>query len=162
MAPGVARLFFGGKELAFYTHNGFFCGQRHGLSLATPRPVAESNRAQVQSFRASSPNLLLIGPGAVAEEFLVPLMPSLASPIVYLDAANPALPETPVGTLIVRDVARLTPPHQAQFLAWLNAQTETAVIAVSPRPLFPRVRRGAFSDPLYYRLNTVVVELDRG
>ena len=88
-------------------------------------------------------------------------MPSLASPIVHLDAANPALPATPVGTLIVRDVARLSPSHQEQFLAWLNAQTATAVIAVSARPLFPRVRRGAFSDPLYYRLNTVLVELDR-
>jgi hypothetical protein len=123
--------------------------------------VAESNWAEIQSLRAGAPNLLLIGPGAVAERFLGPLMPSLASPIVHLDAANPALPATPVGTLIVRDVARLTPSHQEQFLAWLNAQTETAVIAVSARPLFPRVRRGAFSDPLYYRLNTVLVELDR-
>jgi hypothetical protein len=122
--------------------------------------VTVTNLAQLQSVRAGSPNLLLIGPGAVAEEFLLPLMPSLASPIVYLDAANPALPATPVGTIIVRDVARLTPTHQAQFLEWLSGQTETAVIAVSPRPLFPRVRRGAFSDPLYYRLNTVVVELE--
>jgi hypothetical protein len=105
--------------------------------------------------------LLLIGPGAVAEEFLAPLMWSLASPIVYLDAEDPALPATPVGTLIVRDVARLTPPHQEQFLEWLNAQAETAVIALSPRSLFPRVRRGTFSEPLYYRLNTVVVELNR-
>jgi hypothetical protein len=123
--------------------------------------VALTNIAQVQSVRAGSPNLLLIGPDAVAEQFLGPLMPSLASPIAYLDAANPALPATPVGTLIVHDVARLTPDRQAQFLEWLSAQTETAVITVSPRPLFPRVRRGAFSDPLYYRLNTVIVDLER-
>jgi hypothetical protein len=123
--------------------------------------VAVTKLAQVQSLCAGSPNLLLIGPGAVAEEFLVPLMPSLASPIVYLDAANPALPATPVGTIIVHDVARLTAAHQAQFLEWLRGQKETAVIALSPRPLFPRVRRGAFLDPLYYRLNTVVVQLKR-
>ena len=123
--------------------------------------MAVTNLAPVQSVRAGSPNLLLIGPSPVAEQFLVPLLPTLASPIVYLDSANPALPATPVGTIIVRDVARLTPTHQAQFLEWLSGQTETAVIAVSPRPLFPRVRRGAFSDPLYYRLNTVVVELKR-
>ena len=123
--------------------------------------MTESNWAEIQSLRAGAPNLLLIGPGAVAEQFLGPLMPSLAPPIVHLDAASLALPATPVGTLIVRDVARLTPSHQEQFLAWLNAQTETAVIALSARPLFPRVRRGAFSDPLYYRLNTVLVELDR-
>ena len=123
--------------------------------------MAVTNLAQVQSVRTGTPNLLLIGPDAVAEEYLVPLMPSLASPIAYLDAANPALPATPVGTLIVHDVARLTPDRQAQFLEWLSGQRETAVITVSPGPLFPRVRRGAFSDPLYYRLNTVVVELKR-
>ena len=110
--------------------------------------MALTNLAQVQSLRAGTPNLLLIGPDAVAEEFLVPLMPSLASPIAYLDAANPALPATPVGTLIVHDVARLTPDHQAQFLEWLSAQKETAVITVSPRPLFPRVARSLYYRPI--------------
>jgi hypothetical protein len=123
--------------------------------------MAESSWAEIQRLRAKAPNLLLIGAGAVTDKFLAPLIPSLAAPIVYLDAAHPALPATPVGTLIVRNVAHLTPPHQAQFLAWLDARTQTAVIAVSATPLFPHVRRGAFSDPLYYRLNTVVVELTR-
>jgi transcriptional regulator of acetoin/glycerol metabolism len=51
--------------------------------------------------------------------------------------------------------------HQGRFLDWLDAQNEIArVITTSPRSLFPRVQRGAFSEQLYYRLNTVIVELN--
>jgi hypothetical protein len=109
-----------------------------------------------------SRSVLLIGPRDLAEEFLAPWMPSLTSPVVYLDPANPAFPNNSGGTLIVRDVERLAPLHQDQFLEWLNAQHEiTRTIAISPRSLFPRVQVGAFSEQLYYRLNTVIVELNR-
>jgi hypothetical protein len=109
-----------------------------------------------------SHSVLLIGPRDLAEEFLAPLMPSLTSPVVYLDAANPAFPNNSCGTLILRDVERLAPLHQDQFLEWLNARHEiTCIIALSPRSLFPRVQVGAFSEQLYYRLNTVIVELNR-
>jgi transcriptional regulator of acetoin/glycerol metabolism len=88
-------------------------------------------------------------------------MASLASPVVYLDAVAPAFPSTVVGTLIVRNVERLVAAHQEQFLQWLDAQIEIArVITTSPRSLFPRVQRGTFSERLYYRLNTVIVELN--
>jgi DNA-binding NtrC family response regulator len=106
--------------------------------------------------------VLLIGPRDLADQFLGPLMPSLSSPVVYLDPANPTFHNHSGGTLIVRDVERLAPLHQDHFLAWLNAQHEiTCTIATSPGSLFPRVQVGAFSERLYYRLNTVIVELDR-
>ena len=104
---------------------------------------------------------LLIGPSEGAEDFLGPLMTSLASPVFHLDAAAPAFPSTVVGTLIVRNVERLAAAHQEQFLQWLDAQVEIVrVITTSPRSLFPRVQRGTFSERLYYRLNTVIVELN--
>jgi hypothetical protein len=137
-----------------------FVANRFGISV----PMAGRRRSEGQqalSTLVGSPNLLLIGPGALAEEFLVPLMPCLASPILYLDATHPSLPTTPVGTLIVRDVAQLAPPHQRQFLEWLNARSgNTRVITVSPRSLFRSVQRSAFLEELYYRLNTVLVELN--
>jgi hypothetical protein len=130
-----------------------------------PRPSGEAAR-QSRSHNQdasrggeTSPNMLLIGGGVLADAFLAPLMPLLAAPIVYLDAANPSLPSTSVGTLIVSSIGRLTPSDQTQLLGWLDARGETTVIAVADRSLFPRVRRGAFLDPLYYRLNTIVVDL---
>ena len=109
-----------------------------------------------------SANLLLIGPDAATREFLVPLMASLASPVVYCEGAEPKFPNGPVGSLIVRDVGRLTRAHQQQLLEWLNDRSRSArVIATSPRPVFPHVTRGLFSDGLYYRLNTVTLLLNR-
>lgn len=130
--------------------------------LASPTVRDRPSRGR----KSSAPHLrshfsLLIGPGELAEDFVGPLMASLASPIVYLDAVVPAFPSTVVGTLIVRNVERLVAAHQEQFLQWLDAQIEIArVITTSPRSLFPRVQRGTFSERLYYRLNTVIVELN--
>jgi hypothetical protein len=143
------------------TGEGWMVGEdRFGIS--TPIGLLHwSWRQQVSSTLVGSPNLLLIGPGALAEEFLVPLMPCLASPVLYLDATRPSLPTTSVGTVIVRDVSQLARPHQRQFIEWLNAQNGTTrVITVSPRSLFQGVQRGAFLEELYYRLNTVLIELN--
>jgi hypothetical protein len=109
-----------------------------------------------------SANLLLIGPDAATSEFLAPLMASLASPVVCCDGAEPEFPNGPVGSLIVRDVGKLTRVHQQQLLEWLSDRTRSArVIATSARPVFPSVQRGLFSDDLYYRLNTVTLLLNR-
>src|SRR5882724_12049740 len=87
-------------------------------------------------------NLLLIGPADGAEEFLVPLVPSLASPIVYLNGTEPELPTRAVGTMIVRALAQMTPSSQTSLLEWLSNQgVPPRVIATSPRSLFTRVRR---------------------
>jgi hypothetical protein len=107
-----------------------------------------------------SPNLLLIGPDVAARKYLEPIMSSLASPVVGIDGDHPAVPTGQVGTLIVWNVWRLTRPHQHELLTWLNAREgHTRIIALSARSLFPDVRRGAFSEDLYYRLNTVMVVL---
>jgi hypothetical protein len=122
--------------------------------------VARARTQKPSEAHLRSPCVLVIGAADRAEEFLAPLMTELASPVVYLDAANPTFPETPGGTVIVRNVEGLTPRDQHQFLDWLNAQRELGrVVAISSRNLFPRVQRGAFCEQLYYRLNTVIVEL---
>ena len=109
-----------------------------------------------------SANLLLIGPDAATAEFLAPIVESLPAPVVYCDAAEPEFPTGPVGSLIVRDVGRLTPPHQQALLEWLSDRTRSArIIATSAEQVFPDVTRGDFSDGLYYRLNTVTLVLNR-
>ena len=109
-----------------------------------------------------SANLLLIGPDAATREFLAPLMASLPSPVVFCNGAEPAFPNGPVGSLIVRDVGRLTRTHQQQLLEWLSDGSRSArVIATSATQVFPDVTSGVFSDGLYYRLNTVTLLLNR-
>jgi hypothetical protein len=121
---------------------------------------AHEEVALVSTLR--SPNLLLIGPDAAIREFLHPLIESLEAPVVYCDAATPEFPTAPTGSLIVHDVARLTPDHQQQLLDWINDPSRGArVIATSAGPVFPDVRCGAFSDALYYRINTFTVMLTR-
>lgn len=102
----------------------------------------------------------MIGPDAAIREFLDPLMTSLPSPVVSCDGARPEFPSAPIGSLIVRDVARLTSDHQQQLLDWINDPSRSArVIATSAGPVFPDVKSGTFSDGLYYRLNTFTVML---
>ena len=135
-------------------------GDQPLLPVPTVRErMAHGNASTAPHLR--SHYLLLIGPDELTEDFLEPLITSRAAPVAHLDAADPAFPCTSGGTLIVRHVERLTTPQQEQFLEWLSAQSEiTCVIATSPRSLFPRVQRGTFSEQLYYRLNTVIVELN--
>ena len=85
-----------------------------------------------------------------------------AEAIVYLNGAKPELPTRPVGTLIVRALAQMTPSSQTNLLEWLSSQNvPPRIIGTSARSLFPRVRRQDFSDRLYYCLNAVVVDLSR-
>jgi hypothetical protein len=119
---------------------------------------AHEEVALVSTLR--SPNLLLIGPDAAIRVFLDPLIESLEAPVAYCDGANPEFPSAPIGSLIVHDVARLTPDHQQQLLDWISDPSRSArVIATSAGPVFPGVKGGTFSDGLYYRLNTFTVML---
>jgi DNA-binding NtrC family response regulator len=66
-----------------------------------------------------------------------------------------------IGTLIVDEVAWLTMQEQTQLLEWLEAASpRPKVISTSSQPLFSRVERGLFAEPLYYRLNVIRMPVD--
>ncbi len=72
----------------------------------------------------------------------------------------PAATET--GTLILHDVDRLSSDDQERLLDWLEpAGRGMRVISTTSAPLYPHVEAGAFTDTLYYRLNTVTLEIER-
>ena len=122
--------------------------------------IADAHKEVALVSTLRSPNLLLIGPDAAIREFLDPLIESLDAPVVYVDGATPEFPAAPTGSLIVHDVNQLTPDHQQQLLDWINDPSRSArVIATSAGPVFPAVKGGAFSDSLYYRINTFTVML---
>lgn len=65
-----------------------------------------------------------------------------------------------MGTLILHEVGALPHDDQRQLLEWLEpAARRVQVISTTSASLFPRVEVGAFSDVLYYRLNTMCMDV---
>ena len=61
---------------------------------------------------------------------------------------------------MLHDVGALTTDDQLRLLDWLErAEGRTQVVSTSSAPLLPRVHAGSFIDTLYYRLNTVCVDV---
>jgi hypothetical protein len=124
-----------------------------------PPKLIDPKGATLSTYIRSA-NLLLIGRDTAARGYLLPIIPSLATPVVGLDAADLHLPAERVATLMVWGIERLTRADQDQLLEWLTARPGSCrTIATSARSLFADVQRGTFSDALYYRLNTVTVVL---
>jgi hypothetical protein len=109
-------------------------------------------------------NLLLIAPDGVVRYVLESLLLDLREPITRWtpgQAFNPPPPDES-GTLVLRDVHALAPADQLNLLDWLErAGGRTQVVSTTATPLLPRVHVGEFIDTLYYRLNTVCVDVTK-
>jgi hypothetical protein len=107
-------------------------------------------------------NVLLIGMDRVIWSLLEALRPDLREPVVsWYPGRRFALPATGAsGTMVLQDVGGLTPEDQMRLFDWLERNGgKTQVISTSSTPLLPRVQAGTFIDMLYYRLNTVCVDI---
>jgi hypothetical protein len=107
-------------------------------------------------------NLLLIAPDGVVRYVLESLLLNLREPIWKWTPPGPLVlpPPDQVGTLILHDVGALLPKEQLELLDWLEfASRDTQIVSTSSTALIPRVHEGAFIDTLYYRLNTVCVDV---
>jgi len=107
-------------------------------------------------------NLLLIGPEGVIQDTLYSLGPELAKPIRMWSAPDPLeLPHpSQPGTLILRDVASLSPIDQTRLCNWMEQSAgRIRVVGTTNAPLMAQVDSGAFLDHLYYRLNVGMVDM---
>src|SRR5262245_7843 len=106
-------------------------------------------------------NLLLIGsPGATR----------IVMEMLWLELRDPILTRRPrqrlelpapgrASTLVLHDVEDLTRDDQLRLLRWLDQMgSRIRVVTTTRTSLWPRIKSGAFSDTLYYRLNTVCVD----
>jgi hypothetical protein len=124
-------------------------------------PVGLQDTEAALLKRVPAHNLLLIGASSATRALIDDLMSSLVAPVVCWDAGTADLPTDSIGTLIIHEVASLTPTHQDLLLEWLNNQSQRrSVIVTSIAPFYRNVETGLFSDSLYYRLNIVTVQLD--
>ena len=120
--------------------------------------------AQVDLLLMGMPrvNLLLIAPDGVVRFVLESLLLDLQEPIVrWRPGDRLALPSPDEsGTLVLHEAGTLSTDDQLRLLDWLErAEGRTQVISTSSTPLLPRVQAAAFIDTLYYRLNTVCVDV---
>jgi hypothetical protein len=109
-------------------------------------------------------NLLLVGTAGAFRLVLEMLRLELRDPIVRWRPGQPL--ELPVpgcaATLVLQDVSELTYDDQHRMLRWLDrAAGQIQVVSTTAVPLWPRVKAGAFNETLYYRLNTVCVNVGR-
>jgi len=87
---------------------------------------------------------------------------SLASPVAAWRPGEPMhLPENgSARTLIIRDIGNMSGTEQVRLFVWLDrAVGRTQVVSMSSDPLIPLVEDGRFINTLYYRLNTICVDL---
>ncbi len=107
-------------------------------------------------------NLLLIGVDGLIWNVLGTLLLDLHEPIATWCPGQPFVlpPAGRIGTLILHDVGSLTYDNQLHLLKWLEqAAGRTQVVSTASAPLLPAVKAGTFPENLYYRLNTVCVDL---
>jgi hypothetical protein len=113
-------------------------------------------------WRSPRHNVLLEGPEASTRAVLRLLQPHLLEPVIRRGQGSPLqLPAGDVGALILEEVSDLSDDEQTRLLAWIDCRSQTQIVSTTARPLFARVARGSFDASLYYRLNVIIVEVDR-
>ncbi len=128
-----------------------------------PPSVRESD-ANLLFERTPRTNLLLIGGSKRVLKAIEILLPNLHEPItVWLPGSQLVLPPIATGTLILHEVGALELDDQYRLHAWIErAQGRahgTHIVSTSEASLLPRVHAGVFLDTLYYRLNTVYIDI---
>jgi Sigma-54 interaction domain len=124
--------------------------------------VARTAYMDLEAMRAPRANVLLRGSEGIVQNVLDMLAPTFRSPIdIWRPGERLTLPSQPRGgTMILREIGRLSPDEQHRLLAWLDvASGQTQVISTTAWPLLPRLQSAGFLESLYYRLNTIFVNL---
>jgi sigma-54-interacting transcriptional regulator len=109
-------------------------------------------------------NLLLTGSHGRIREVLGRLLRAVDGPIAaWYPGERLVLPGDPrTGTLILHELGFLGYAEQIRLLEWLEEGVgRTQVVSTTSTSLLPRVQAGTFNDVLYYRLNTVSVDVTR-
>ena len=122
--------------------------------------LARTAHADLQMMGMPRVNLLVIGSAGAIQGVLELLALREATTVYCADEplTLPAVSRT--STLVLHDVAALEYTDQRRLIDWLERTAGRAqVISTASESLLKRVQSGAFIDTLYYRLNTVCVDV---
>ena len=136
--------------------------KERSLRLADDTRLARAAAEEFFLMGMPRVNVLLEGRIEALRLVIRTLLGHVAKPVwMWSPGAELVLPpiEWP-GTLVLDEVAGLTLQEQIQVLQWsAGPLRNTQVISTTSEPLLPRVRAGSFIDILYYRLNTVYLDI---
>jgi hypothetical protein len=127
-----------------------------------PRAVPPSVEADLNVARRSGANVLLVGPEQRLSGPVSTLVPDLYpdAPFQRRDRGPMFVPASSRAAVVIRDVDALTQDEQLRLLDRLGAAAiRPQVVSTASTPLLPLVEAGAFNASLYYRLNTIYIDL---
>jgi hypothetical protein len=126
-----------------------------------PVEASSSCQAAWTTLSTSSVNGLIIGSLHLNAAALAWIDRRLQQPVVWWHPAQtPDVPELAAGTLVIRATDRLEARQQERLSGLLSRHRPALqVLALARTPLFDQVVDGRFSSELYYRMNTVTVEV---
>ncbi|HEY1912220.1 MAG TPA: sigma 54-interacting transcriptional regulator [Vicinamibacterales bacterium] len=104
-------------------------------------------------------NVMVSGPDTALAAFAGAARSELCEPVRIVSCSSPLFFEG--RTLLLTDVEMLDEAGQNRLLRWINEprNVDTQVIALSSDPLFAKVCAQRFNADLYYRLNTILIEV---
>jgi len=113
-----------------------------------------------RAFLKTRANILVTGPDEALKAFVHAARPVFRAPIRSA-AGGRAVVFRRASTLILRDVDRLNRAAQRLLLVWMNEpeHADTQIVSTASAPLFPLVEAEEFERDLYYRLNTIWLEV---
>jgi len=125
-------------------------------------PLLEFSLSCTGEWRCPQHNVLLEGPEASTVATLRLLAPHLRAPVIWKPRGAPFEPPTSdVGALILEDVDALSWDEQTRLLEWIDVTPRAQVVSTTAHSLFTLVSRGRFDVALYYRLNVVLLDVNR-
>ena len=133
-----------------------------GAVTDTDVSLLQSFRTEWASLRVKWPNVLLEGSCGATNAALSILQPQMLESIDCSPTHAFELPRGDVRTLILKNVAGLSAADQTRLLAWIDSDgSGTQIISASEHPLFAAVTSGGFGEALYYRLNVILLRIER-
>ena len=127
-----------------------------------PRELSRLNISPADWWIVVSAQLNVLVEGVDAEtDLVVTALKSRAPVPIRHWTGRP--PDLPGGTLIVRGAEKLDARSQRALLEYLTTtrgRHPVQVVSTSSQLLFPMIERGDFLEELYYRLNTVRIDLN--
>ena len=104
--------------------------------------------------------MLVVGSPADVEDALAPLASDAPTTVHDWTPDSPMPSCDRSSVVIIRNVDRVPLALQDVWLSWLtDSHDRPQIIATSYAPVFPLVGAGLFRSELYYRLNTVLLDL---
>jgi hypothetical protein len=156
-------MFMENRSNSFIHHAGGATGTSTVLQIREEWRLAREAHKDLQVAGMPRTNLLLVGSPGATRIVMEMLWLELREPILTWRPGQPLELPAPgrASTVVLHDVTDLTRDEQQRVLRWMDETgSRIRVVSTTRTSLWPLLKTGAFDDALYYRLNTVCVDIE--